>query len=157
LIKASTLKASDIHFEPYEDVALVKLRMDGILHEYLKIPVSTYNSVVTRIKVMANLNIAERRVPQDGRIGVKIGGKDLDVRVSVLPTVFGERVVLRLLDKSGFLLTLEDIGLSEENLEKLKRLLKKPYGMVIVTGPTGAGKSTTLYASLLYIKDPRKT
>ncbi len=156
LIKASTLKASDIHFEPYEDMALVKLRMDGILHEYLKIPVSMYNSVVTRIKVMANLNIAERRVPQDGRIGVKIGGKDLDVRVSVLPTVFGERVVLRLLDKSGFLLTLEDIGLSEENLEKLKRLLKKPYGMVIVTGPTGAGKSTTLYASLLYIKDPRK-
>ncbi|MGC9006470.1 MAG: GspE/PulE family protein [Sulfurihydrogenibium sp.] len=156
LIKANTLNASDIHFEPYEDECLVRFRMDGVLHEYLKIPPTTYSSVVSRIKVMANLNIAERRVPQDGRIGVRIGSKELDIRVSVVPTVFGERVVLRLLDKSGFLLTLEDLGFDNQSLEVYKKLIKKPYGIVLVTGPTGAGKSTTLYASLLYIKNPRK-
>ncbi|MCX7739229.1 MAG: GspE/PulE family protein [Hydrogenothermaceae bacterium] len=156
LIKANTLNSSDIHFEPYEDGAVVRFRMDGILHEYLKIPTQTYQSVVSRIKVISNLNIAEKRVPQDGRIGIKIGSKDVDVRVSVIPTVFGERVVLRLLDKSGFNLTLEDLGFSDSALTVFQRVLKKPYGIVLVTGPTGAGKSTTLYASLHYIKDPRK-
>jgi general secretion pathway protein E len=156
LIKANTLGASDVHFEPYEDECLVRFRLDGVLHEYLKMPPNTYSSVISRIKVMANLNIAEKRVPQDGRIGVKIGPKDLDIRVSVVPTIFGERVVLRLLDKSGFLLTLDDLGFDEEDLKRYKRLIQKPYGIVLVTGPTGAGKSTTLYASLLFIKNPRK-
>lgn len=156
LIKANTLNASDIHFEPYEDECLVRFRMDGVLHEYLKIPPTTYSSVVSRIKVMANLNIAEKRVPQDGRIGVRIGSKELDIRVSVVPTVFGERVVLRLLDKSGFLLTLEDLGFNPNSLNIYKKLIQKPYGIILITGPTGAGKSTTLYASLLFIKNPRK-
>ncbi|EDP74518.1 type II secretion system ATPase GspE [Hydrogenivirga sp. 128-5-R1-1] len=156
LIKASTVGASDVHFEPYEDEAVVRLRMDGVLHDVLKIPSSTYQNVVSRIKVMSNLNVAEKRVPQDGRIRVKIGSKDLDIRVSVVPTVFGERVVLRLLDKTGALLTLQQLGLSKEDREKVERLAKKPYGIVLVTGPTGAGKSTTLYAMLLYVKDPKK-
>ena len=156
LIKASTVGASDIHFEPYEDEAVVRLRMDGVLHDILKVPSSTYQNVVSRIKVMSNLNVAEKRIPQDGRIRVKIGQKDLDIRVSVVPTVFGERVVMRLLDKTGALLTLEQLGLSDEDRKKVERLAKKPYGIVLVTGPTGAGKSTTLYAMLLYVKDPRK-
>ena len=156
LIKASTVGASDIHFEPYEDQAVVRLRLDGILHDVLTIPSSTYQSVVSRIKVMSNLNVAEKRVPQDGRIRVKIGNRDLDIRVSVVPTVFGERVVLRLLDKTGSLLTLEQLGLLEEEEERVKDLAKKPYGIVLVTGPTGAGKSTTLYAMILHVKDPRK-
>ncbi len=156
LIKASTVGASDIHFEPYEDEAVVRLRMDGVLHDILKVPASTYQNVVARIKVMANLNVAEKRIPQDGRIRVKIGNKDLDIRVSVVPTVFGERVVLRLLDKTGSLLTLQQLGLYPEDREKVERLAKKPYGIVLVTGPTGAGKSTTLYAMLLHVKDPKK-
>lgn len=156
ILKASTLGASDIHFEPYEETTLVRFRMDGILHEYLKIPPQTYQSVVSRIKVISNLNIAEKRVPQDGRIGVRIGTKEIDIRVSTVPTVFGERIVLRLLDKSGFNLSLEDLGFSDLELNKFKKILKKPYGIVLVTGPTGAGKSTTLYASLHFIKDPRK-
>jgi len=156
LIKASTVGASDIHFEPYENEAVVRLRMDGLLHDILRIPASTYQSVVSRIKVMSSLNVAERRVPQDGRIHVRIGRRDLDVRVSVVPTVFGERVVLRLLDKSGSLLTMEQLGLAESDMEKVERLVKKPYGIVLVTGPTGAGKSTTLYAMLLRVRDPRK-
>ncbi len=156
LIKASTVGASDIHFEPYEEEAVVRLRLDGMLHEIMKINPSTYRSVVSRIKVISNLNVAERRVPQDGRIRVRIGRKDLDIRVSVVPTVFGERVVLRLLDKSGALLSLGELGLSAENEERLRRLAEKPYGIVLITGPTGAGKSTTLYAMLLHVKSPTK-
>ena len=156
IIKATTVGASDVHFEPYEDEAVVRLRLDGVLHDLLKIPISTYQSVVSRIKVLANLNVAERRVPQDGRIGVKIGGKNLDIRVSVVPTVFGERVVLRLLDKTGSLLTLDQLGLYPEDEKKVKDLASRPYGIVLVTGPTGAGKSTTLYAMILHIKDPKR-
>jgi len=156
LIKASTVGASDIHLEPYENEAVVRLRMDGILHDVLRIPASTYQNVVSRIKVMSNLNVAERRIPQDGRIRVRIGSKDLDVRVSVVPTVFGERVVLRLLDKTGSLLTLDQLGLVPEDVERVKRLCRRPYGVVLVTGPTGAGKTTTLYAMLLYVRNPKK-
>lgn len=156
LIKATNVGASDIHFEPYEDETLVRLRMDGELHDYTKIAPSKYSEVVARIKVMANLNVAEKRVPQDGKFHIAVGNKEYDVRVSVVPTVFGERVVLRLLDKSGKLLTLSDLGLSQEDLKKVERIISKPYGMVLVTGPTGAGKSTTLYAMLLKLKSPRK-
>ncbi|ADO46191.1 type II secretion system protein E [Hydrogenobacter thermophilus TK-6] len=156
LIKATTLSASDIHIEPYEDGSLVRLRLDGVLHDYVSLPLSLHESVVSRIKVLANLNVAERRVPQDGKIRVRIGKRDLDIRVSIVPTTFGERVVLRLLDKSGTMLTLQELGLSEEDLEKVKRLAQKPYGIVLATGPTGAGKSTTLYAMILHIKSPHK-
>ncbi len=156
LIKATALSASDIHIEPYEDVSSVRFRLDGILHDYMSIPISLHESVVSRIKVLANLNVAEKRVPQDGKIRVRIGGRDLDIRVSVVPTTFGERVVLRLLDRSGSILKLEELGLSGKDLDALQELAKKPYGIVLATGPTGAGKSTTLYAILLHIKSPEK-
>jgi len=156
LLKAINVGASDIHFEPYEDEAIVRIRMDGELHEYIKIPPLKYSEVVSRIKVLSNLNVAEKRIPQDGKFHIKVGSKDYDVRVSVVPTVFGERVVLRLLDKSGNLLTLQELGLSSEDLNKVERLISKPYGIVLVTGPTGAGKSTTLYAMLQKLKSPRK-
>jgi len=156
LIKAVNLSASDIHIEPYENTSIVRLRLDGILHEYTRIPLSLHEQVVSRIKVLANLNVAERRVPQDGKIAVRVGKRHLDIRVSVVPTVFGERVVLRLLEKGGKLLRLEDLGLWEEDLIKLRRLAQKPYGIVLATGPTGAGKSTTLYAMILEIKSPKR-
>ncbi len=156
LIKASSVSASDIHFEPYEDETIVRIRMDGVLHDYTKIPNSLYQEVVSRIKVMAKLNVAEKRVPQDGKIRVRIGSKDYDIRVSTIPTLHGERVVLRLLEKTGNLLTLDELGLSKEDVEKVKRLAQRPYGIVLVTGPTGAGKSTTLYAMLLHVKNPKK-
>ncbi len=156
LIKASSVSASDIHFEPYEDETIVRIRMDGVLHDYTKIPNSLYHEVVSRIKVMAKLNVAEKRVPQDGKIRVRIGSKDYDIRVSTVPTLHGERVVLRLLEKTGSLLTLNELGLSKEDVEKVKRLAQRPYGIVLVTGPTGAGKSTTLYAMLLHVKNPKK-
>ncbi len=156
LIKAVNLSASDIHIEPYENTSIVRLRLDGILHEYTRIPLSLHEQVVSRIKVLANLNVAERRVPQDGKIAVRVGKRHLDIRVSVVPTVFGERAVLRLLEKGGKLLRLEDLGLWEEDLIKLRRLAQKPYGIVLATGPTGAGKSTTLYAMILEIKSPKR-
>jgi general secretion pathway protein E len=152
IIRASRVGASDIHFDPGEKEAIVRLRLDGVLHEYQRFPMKMYSQVVARIKVMANLNVAEKLVPQDGRIRIKIGEKEFDIRVSVLPTIFGERVVLRLLDQGHRLLTLEELGLSEEDYYKVERLAKKPYGLILVTGPTGAGKSTTLYAMLLLVK-----
>ncbi|QWK13902.1 MAG: GspE/PulE family protein [Aquificota bacterium] len=156
LIKAINLGASDIHIEPYEGQSFVRLRLDGILHNYTQIPLSLHEQVVSRIKVLANLNVAEKRIPQDGKIAVKVGKRHLDIRVSVVPTVFGERVVLRLLEKGGKILRLEDLGLWEEDLLKLKRLSQKPYGIVLATGPTGSGKSTTLYAIIMEIKSPKK-
>jgi general secretion pathway protein E len=152
IIRASRAGASDIHFDPGEKEGTVRFRLDGVLHEYQKIPMKLYPQLVSRIKVMANLNVAEKLVPQDGRIRIKIGEKEFDIRVSVLPTIFGERVVLRLLDQSHQLLTLEELGLSQEDYQKVEKLAKKPYGLILVTGPTGAGKSTTLYAMLLLIK-----
>ncbi|MCS7307751.1 MAG: GspE/PulE family protein [Aquificaceae bacterium] len=156
LIKAVNAGASDVHIEPYENQSTVRIRLDGVLHEYTHIPIALHEQVVSRVKVLANLNVAERRIPQDGKIAVKVGSKHLDIRVSVVPTVFGERVVLRLLEKGGRLLRLEDLGLWEEDLIKLRRLSKKPYGIVLATGPTGAGKSTTLYAMILEIKSPTR-
>ena len=155
-LKAVRANASDIHFEPFSDKVVVRFRMDGVLHEISTIPLNTYPQVVSRIKIISRLNVAEKRLPQDGRIKVKIGDKKLDMRVSTLPTVFGERIVIRLLDKSNKLLTLEELGFLPEDLEKYRRIIKKPYGLVLITGPTGSGKSTTLYASLLELKTPRK-
>ena len=156
LIKAVSVGASDIHFEPYENEVVVRLRMDGELHDYITIAPSKYSEVVSRIKVMANLNVAEKRIPQDGKFPIRVGDKEYDIRVSTVPTVFGERIVLRLLDRSGKLLTLEDLGLSKEDLKKVEELISRPYGIILVTGPTGAGKTTTLYAMLLKLKSPRK-
>jgi len=135
---------------------LIRFRLDGVLHEINKLPKSSYPSVVSRIKVMAKLNVAEKRLPQDGRIRIRIGEKEMDLRVSTLPTIFGERVVIRLLDRSTKILTLKELGYMEDDLKKLENMISKPYGLILVTGPTGSGKSTTLYASLLKLKSPRK-
>nr|WP_255592319.1 GspE/PulE family protein [Thermosulfurimonas sp. F29] len=153
LIRASRVGASDIHFDPGEREALVRMRLDGVLHEYRRFPMSLYPQVVARIKVMASLNVAEKLVPQDGRMRIRIGERELDIRVSVLPTIFGERVVLRLLEQTNRLLTLGELGLSEADYRRVEALARKPYGMVLATGPTGAGKSTTLYAMLLLVRE----
>ncbi|MBI5192650.1 MAG: type II secretion system ATPase GspE [Nitrospirae bacterium] len=149
-------RASDIHFEPFERDIVVRFRVDGVLHNILTLPKRFQPSITSRIKIMASLNIAEKRLPQDGRIGLKIAGKEIDIRVSLIPTSFGERVVLRLLDKSGYLLRLTDIGLSVSMQSVLNRLIRLPHGIVLVTGPTGSGKTTTLYASLTEINSPGK-
>ncbi|MEN3033390.1 MAG: GspE/PulE family protein [Aquificaceae bacterium] len=156
LIKATSVGASDIHIEPNQSGVNVRFRLDGVLNEYTTIPHSLHEQVVLRIKVLANLNVAEKRVPQDGKISIKVGQRNFDVRTSVVPSVFGERVVLRLLERGAKLLELQDLGLSPQDLQKLKRLSQKPYGMIIATGPTGSGKSTTLYAMILNIKSPSK-
>ncbi|MCC6543225.1 MAG: type II secretion system ATPase GspE [Nitrospirae bacterium] len=149
-------RASDLHFEPFERDIAVRFRIDGVLHNILTLPKRFQPSVASRIKIMASLNIAEKRLPQDGRIGLKIAGKDIDVRVSIIPTSFGERIVMRLLDKSGYLLRLKDIGLSEDILHKFEKLIHLSHGIILVTGPTGSGKTTTLYAALMEINSPDK-
>lgn len=149
-------RASDIHFEPFERDIAVRFRIDGVLHNILSLPKRFQPSVASRIKIMASLNIAEKRLPQDGRIGLKIAGKDIDVRVSIIPTSFGERIVMRLLDKSGYLLRLKDIGLSGDMLNKIDKLIRLSHGIILVTGPTGSGKTTTLYAALMEINSPDK-
>jgi type IV pilus assembly protein PilB len=142
-------KASDIHIEIYEKVLRVRLRIDGSLYELMKPPMKLKNAVVSRVKIMARLDIAERRLPQDGRIKLRLGkGKDMDFRVSVLPTLFGEKVVMRLLDKSTLQLDMTKLGFEEKPLEHFKYAIHKPFGMVLVTGPTGSGKTTTLYSAL---------
>jgi general secretion pathway protein E len=149
-------QASDIHIEPYQQHLQVRFRLDGVLHNVLSPPRRLHAAIVSRIKVMARLDIAEKRLPQDGRTEVKIGERLVDVRVSCLPTAFGERVVLRLLEKSGKLLSMEEIGLSAAALVEMKRLLLLSHGIILVTGPTGSGKTTTLYAALSYINSPDK-
>jgi len=142
-------RASDIHIEPFEKQVLVRFRVDGVLYTVVTPPKSVQSAISTRIKVMAGLDIAEKRHPQDGRFAVRIAGRQVDVRVSVLPTAFGERIVMRLLDRSRKLLTLQELGMNDAQLECMRQAIASPHGIVLVTGPTGSGKSTTLYASLL--------
>lgn len=147
-------RASDIHIEPFQDTFKVRYRVDGILYDLLTPPKWIQSSLISRIKVMAKLNIAEKRLPQDGRIEVKIGKQDIDIRVSTIPTTFGERVVLRLLNKSESLLKLSEFGIAQERLHQIHRLIHMPNGIILVTGPTGSGKTTTLYAILSEINSP---
>jgi general secretion pathway protein E len=149
-------QASDIHIEPYKQHLQVRFRLDGVLHNVLSPPRRLHAAIVSRIKVMARLDIAEKRLPQDGRTEVKIGERLVDVRVSSLPTAFGERVVLRLLEKSGKLLSMEEIGFTAAALAEMKRLLHLSHGIILVTGPTGSGKTTSLYAALSSINSPDK-
>jgi len=148
ITQAVSDRASDIHIEPQERDLRIRFRIDGVLHEILRQPRSMQAGVISRLKIMAEMDIAERRIPQDGRIGLVVQGKAIDLRVASLPTVYGEKVVMRILDKSSVLLKLEDLGFSEGNYARFKESFSKPYGMILVTGPTGSGKSTTLYATL---------
>jgi len=141
-------RASDIHIEPYEDEARVRFRIDGVLHDISSLPKTQVSALVSRLKIMANLNIAERRLPQDGQSRIKIGENLMDIRVSVVPTSGGERVVLRLLDKGTGELGLTDIGFSAETLDRLRELIRLAHGIILLTGPTGSGKTTTLYAAM---------
>lgn len=149
LVDAIKRNASDIHVEPYEKEMRVRYRIDGVLYEVMKPPLKLKNALTSRMKIMARLDIAERRLPQDGRIKLKLGdGKEMDYRVSVLPTLFGEKVVMRLLDKSNLQLDMTKLGFEPKPLKDFKTQIHRPYGMVLVTGPTGSGKTTTLYSAL---------
>lgn len=156
IARAVDESASDIHFEPQAKELLVRFRHDGVLHEIMAIPKRLQAGVLSRLKIMADLDIAERRVPQDGRIGLVVGGRPIDMRVASLPTVYGEKIVIRLLDRSNVMLRLEDLGFSEQALSRFTRSFLKPYGAVLVTGPTGSGKSTTLYATLNILNTTEK-
>lgn len=147
-------RASDIHIEPFERDMSVRFRIDGVLREIIKPPKRFQSSITSRVKIMAGLNIAEKRLPQDGRIRLKVAGKDIDIRVSTVPTSHGERIVMRLLDRSSVLRDLDTIGFSQRNLKVMNELIKKPHGIILVTGPTGSGKTTTLYACLAKINQP---
>ncbi|MDB5036878.1 MAG: ral secretory pathway protein [Bacteriovoracaceae bacterium] len=148
LFRAVKDRASDIHVEPYEKEVSVRFRIDGNLYDILKVPKRLQNSVSSRIKLLGSLNIAEKRLPQDGRIRIKIAGKDIDLRLSTIPTAHGERIVMRILDKSAVVLDLVNLGFETAMLNKMEELISKPFGIILVTGPTGSGKTTTLYAAL---------
>jgi general secretion pathway protein E len=154
LTQAVRARASDVHIEPFERELKVRYRIDGLLYNTLTPPRRLQAAISSRIKVMANLNIAERRLPQDGRIRIRVGEKDVDIRVSVVPTAYGERIVLRLLDKTSVLLGLEEIGMGEAAYVRYSRLIKRSNGIILVTGPTGSGKTTTLYGTLNKINAP---
>jgi general secretion pathway protein E len=156
LFQALKERASDIHIQPYEKELKVRYRVDGILHDALTPPKHYQEAVISRIKVMSNLNIAEHRLPQDGRATIKVGDRQIDIRVSVIPTAFGERVVMRLLDKETLFFGLEELGISPEKLPEINSLIHFSHGIILVTGPTGSGKTTTLYAALDKINFPDK-
>ncbi|MFH2137156.1 MAG: type II secretion system ATPase GspE [Candidatus Omnitrophota bacterium] len=153
LIQAIKKKASDIHFEPFQDEFKIRYRLDGMLYDIVSPPKKLHLAITSRIKVMANLNIAETRLPQDGRIFVRIGGRMVDLRVSTLPTIFGESVVIRILDKATVQLSLHDLGFENDVRKKVEGLIKKPYGIILSTGPTGCGKTTTQYSCLSSINN----
>lgn len=146
--------ASDIHVEPYERELMVRFRVDGVLYEIIRPPKRFQNSIISRVKIMGGLNIAEKRLPQDGRIRLKVAGRDFDIRVSSVPTTYGERIVMRLLDRSSVMRDLADIGFSQYNLKKIDQLIRSAHGIILVTGPTGSGKTSTLYAALAKINRP---
>jgi general secretion pathway protein E len=147
-------RASDIHIECYERNVVVRNRIDGILYKKVEAPKHAQSSIIARVKIMAGLNIAEKRLPQDGRIRRKIAGKDIDVRVSTIPTAHGERVVMRILDRTAVLLSLDDLGFATDTLDRINALIDRPHGIMLVSGPTGSGKTTTLYAGLSKINKP---
>lgn len=156
IVEAVNERASDIHIEPYETELSIRYRIDGVLQE-ASVPPQIHRfqaAIISRVKIMANMNIAERRVPQDGRIKFQVGGRQIDVRVSVIPMLFGEGVVMRLLDKANVLFTLQEIGMDEETHSRFKGLVDRPHGIILVTGPTGSGKTTTLYSALNAIVGP---
>ena len=148
LMDAIRKQASDIHVEPYEKSLRVRFRLDGVLYEMMRPPLQLRNAVVSRLKIMSRLDIAERRLPQDGRIKLKARGREMEFRVSVMPTLFGEKVVLRLLDKTGLQLDMTKLGFEESQFQAFREAINQPYGMILVTGPTGSGKTTTLYCAL---------
>ena len=154
VLRAVESKASDLHFEPFEEDYQVRMRVDGVLIEIAAPPKHLSLAVSSRIKVMANLDIAEKRLPQDGRIQLTMRGKDIDMRVSILPTMFGESVVVRILDKSAVMIEITGLGLDEADQKRVSEIVSRPNGIVLVTGPTGSGKTTTLYACLNEINDP---
>jgi type IV pilus assembly protein PilB len=154
LMQAIKARTSDIHFEPFEDQFKIRYRVDGTLYEMVPPPKHLSLALASRIKVMANLDIAERRLPQDGRIQFNLGGREVDLRISTLPTIFGESIVMRVLDRSVVMLSLEHIGMSPNEFRKFEQLIKKPNGIILATGPTGCGKTTTLYSALRMLNSP---
>ncbi|MCM8769675.1 MAG: Flp pilus assembly complex ATPase component TadA [Candidatus Omnitrophica bacterium] len=155
-IQALEKRATDIHLEPQAESVTVRFRVDGVLQPTNPPPKSAYPGVVTRLKILSNLDIGERRLPQDGRMKIKLGLREVDIRISTMPTVYGEKIVMRLLDKEMLLVKMETLGFEERELEIFKEALSRPYGMIIVTGPTGSGKTTTLYSGLSFINSPEK-
>ena len=156
IARACRERASDIHLEPFETEMSVRYRIDGVLYEILKPPQKAQAAIISRLKIMSGLNIAEKRLPQDGRFRVRIAGRDVDVRVSSLPTAYGERLVLRLLEKSGSVIELSEVGLGDKMRQQIEQLILQPHGIFLVTGPTGSGKTTTLYAALSRLNDRSK-
>jgi len=156
ITRAIELRASDIHFEPFEDQFRVRYRIDGVLHDVESPPKRLQAAIVSRVKIMAKLNIAERRLPQDGRIMLRVKGKEIDFRVSSVPTIYGESIVLRILDKTSIMLNIEKLGFPEDTLVGFNELIQRPHGIILVTGPTGSGKTTTLYCALEKINSSEK-
>jgi len=154
--QAASDRASDVHIEPTEKEVRIRFRVDGVLHEVMHSPKSIQNGLISRLKVMADLNIAEKRIPQDGRMSIRVNSRSLDLRLATLPTVYGEKIVIRVLDKSNALLQLSELGFLPGAFESYKRSFSKPYGAILVTGPTGSGKSTTLYATLNIVNQVSK-
>lgn len=154
--QAVKMRASDIHIEPYERILRVRFRVDGELQENMTPSKSSHSAIVTRIKIMGKMDIAEKRIPQDGRVEMNVDGREIDMRISVMPTVYGEKVVIRLLDRSGVIISKSELGFTPKNLQVFDQIIKNPFGIILVTGPTGSGKTTTLYAALRELNDVQK-